>query len=137
MKASVVRGIFAAGVSMGLLMVLIPNSGENMHGYLPASLRSWVNWHDDLANCVAFFVVALFAFLLPARAPRDPKPVRLAVLLASVCAIEFVQHFIPGRVADLQDVCTGSSGIFAAWLLCTVCERPARHGALASPPASA
>ncbi|MFN9367527.1 MAG: hypothetical protein ACK6CT_01985, partial [Planctomycetia bacterium] len=42
---------------------------------------------------------------------------RLAVLLALVCVIEIVQIWISGRTSSLEDVCTGWSGIFAAWLL--------------------
>lgn len=41
----------------------------------------------------------------------------MAALMAMVCGIELVQIFILGRVADLNDVCTGWSGILAGWLL--------------------
>ena len=121
--------VFAAGLAVGLVMALTPNLHNAPHGFLPEFLRRWVNQNDDAANVTAFFLIASVGLRLPSRGMHSGHPVRAKALtflahpigrvvafLVLVSAIELAQIFIPGRVSDLQDVCTGWSGIFAAWL---------------------
>ena len=122
--------ILIALLAGGLFLALAPNRG-NLNHFMPDAVRKWVNDdHDEEENLIAFSVLGIFALCFGQRADRGTaaagspvlrllkgRAVRMAALMAMVCMIEFVQMFIPGRVADLNDVCTGWSGIFAAWLL--------------------
>ena len=136
MKPSVPALIFSAGLAAGLWLALTPNVRGEMHFFLPMELRHWVHEHDDFANIAAFLCLAIFGLCFQRNPQRggksaarpamfrllEKRAVRVAGLMALVCAIEIVQIFIPGRVADLQDVCTGWSGIFAAWLLSVILD---------------
>ena len=122
-------------------LTLMPNTGHARFRIVPLPLYRWLAApeHDWLVNIVAFGFLAAVVFL----AGRDPdahggsllsaifahRSARLAALLALVCAIELVQRWIPGRISALQDVCTGWSGIFAAWLLAVLLDgvRKIRH----------
>ncbi|MEO6739726.1 MAG: VanZ family protein [Chthoniobacteraceae bacterium] len=114
-----------------------------MNQILPKAVRVWINdGHDEEENLIAFFILGSFALFPSRRSGRaasgarpaavrwvDSRAVRMAALMALVCAIELVQLFIPGRISDLNDVCTGWSGIFAAWLLCLLLEERAKKQA--------
>ncbi len=130
MKAAMLKAIFVIGIIAAMAMALRPNRHGGIHNFVPASFRAWVNEHDDFQNIAAFFLIATVALLLPGVRNREGKSLpavvlrtlepplaRVAALMLFVCVIELVQRFIPGRVPDLQDVCTGWSGIFAAWLV--------------------
>ena len=133
MKNFLLKMIFLGGLALGLVMSLAPNRYHHFNMFLPAELRSWVNANDNAANLGAFFLLASVALRLPRLRVRDGSRLPAAVvrliesrlgavaaLMLLVCAIEFAQIFIPGRAADIQDVATGWSGIFAAWLLAEI-----------------
>lgn len=126
------RAVFAVTAIAIIYLTLMPNSGHSRFRIVPLPLYRWLAApeHDDVVNIAAFGFLATIVFLV-GRNPDSRgdgllaaifarRTVRLAGLLALVCGIEIVQKWIPGRTSSLQDVCTGWSGIFAAWLLCTV-----------------
>ena len=141
MKISIPTLIVLAGLAAGLALALVPNTHGALYAFLPAGLRRWVAEHDDPVNIIAFLTLSIFALCFqrePRRVRADTKRnavlrlfesrgVRAAALMALVCTIELVQFFIPGRVADLQDVCTGWSGIFAAWLIAVLLDARAER----------
>jgi len=127
-----------AGVAMLLLvgaaigyLALMPNVRGNMLGFLPQKVRRWIVEHDDLNNVVAFAVLGSVAFRIGRKeAARFAhgisgvlgrvfarRETRLAALMALVVVLELFQLVIPGRISGLRDVCTGWSGLFAAWLI--------------------
>jgi hypothetical protein len=93
------------------------------------------------ANILGFFTLSLFALCFQREPPRDAKDIRrlapsrifesrgmrVAGLMILASAMELVQIFIPGRVAELRDVCTGWSGIFAAWLIAVLLDARAKR----------
>lgn len=115
----------------GLVLALHPNTRGEVNHLLPADVVKWINnGHDEEENLFAFLILGTFALFSGRCSERDSggagskvvrllrsRPARMAALMGLVCAIELVQNFIPGRVADIDDVCSGWSGIFAAWLL--------------------
>ena len=132
MRSRIARAIFCTTFVAVLYLALMPNTGHARFKIVPEPLYRWLEapWHDDFGNIMAFAVLAAAAFLL-GRKPigRESTAIasaftrwfamrnaRLVCLLGMVCSIEIVQIWIPGRTAALQDVCTGWSGIFAAWL---------------------
>ena len=130
MKAALLKAVFVIGLVGALALALVPNRHGGIHNFVPASFRVWVNEHDDIQNIAAFFLIAAVALRLPGVREKggktlpavvlqtlEPPLARVAALMLLVCTIELTQRFIPGRVSDLQDVCTGWSGILAAWLL--------------------
>ena len=138
----IVRAFFRVTLCAVLYLALMPNNGHARFRIVPLPVYRWLEatWHDDLGNIVAFGFLACVTFLLGvppaerenggigaafARMFAGPTA-RLAGLLAMVCTIELLQRWIPGRTSSLQDVCTGWSGIFAAWLACNVFARPTR-----------
>ena len=140
MKTAFLKALFLGGLTAGLLMALLPNPHGDRHTLLPRSFRAWVHEHDDLENIAAFFLLTSVALRLPLTRGKsgttlpvvvlkilDQPLARVAALMLLVCAIEFAQFFIPGRVADLQDICTGWSGIFAAWLLAELLGESAQY----------
>jgi hypothetical protein len=141
-KPAFLKTLFVAGLATGLWMALVPNRHGALHNFLPETLRRWVSENDDPANIAGFFMLTLVGLRLP-RARENGRGrvasmvfrmlghplAKVGVLMLLVCAIELSQRFIPGRVGELQDVCTGWSGIFAAWLLSVL--RDARAAASA------
>ena len=136
--------MFFATLATVVYLALAPNSGHARFRLVSLPLYRWIAApeHDDFVNIVAFGILALATFLV-GRNPDDrgiagvgnilttlfaSRVSRLVALLAFVCMLEFLQRWIPGRTCELQDVCTGGSGVFAAWLLCVVLERPSRNG---------
>lgn len=124
-------------LACGLVLALRGNPRGEVHHFLPVAVRDWMNdGHDEEANLIAFSILGIIA-LVPHRGRTAAGPAvfrvlgsrafRMAALMALVCAIELVQMFIPGRVADLDDVCTGWSGIFAAWLLAVLLDARAER----------
>ena len=141
MKTAFVKALFIGGLAAGLLMALVPNIHGDRHSFLPRSFRAWVHEHDDLENIAAFFLLTTVALRLPVTARksgatfpgvmlqvRERPLARVAALMLLVCGIELAQWFIPGRVPELQDVCTGWSGIFAAWMLAVLMDVRAGPG---------
>lgn len=132
MKNAVWGLILLAMLAAALGLTLAPNNG-NLNYVLPDAVRKWVNNdHDEEANLIAFTVLGTVALSFARRPPsretwrRNPmvfllssRTFRVMVLLTLICLIELVQNFIPGRVSDLGDMCTGWSGIFTGWL-CSV-----------------
>ena len=132
------RALLAVTAIAIAYLTLIPNNGHARFRILPLPLYRWfaAPEHDGFVNIAAFGFLATVVFL----AGRNPgtrgsgllvtifasRTARLAALLALVCGIEILQRWIPGRTSSLQDVCTGWSGIFAAWLLCTVIDHAPR-----------
>jgi hypothetical protein len=108
-------------------LALVPNThGEFLH-FLPQKLRRWICEHDDFNNVVGFAVLGTVAFHIGTKRVASPgssvfrrafgrKEARLAALMGLVCVFELLQLVIPGRMSSLQDICTGWSGLFAAWL---------------------
>ena len=130
--------LLLAGTSLTIAyLALMPNSGHTRFWIVPLPVYRWVAApeHDGIVNVFAFGFFAAVVFLVE----RNPdasgtsllsaifatRLARLVGLLALVCAIELVQKWIPGRTSSLDDVCTGWSGIFAAWLLCVLRDAPA------------
>ena len=141
-RLRIVRTLFFLTLCAVLYLALMPNNGHARFRIVSLPVYRWLEaeWHDDLGNIVAFAVLACATFLLgahPADRENDgisaafarcfaSRTARLVGLLAMVCMFEILQRWIPGRTCSLRDVCTGWSGIFAAWLLCNVFERPKR-----------
>jgi len=135
-KVSVPVVAFAASLVAGFALALIPNLHGDLYGFVPSGLRHWIYAHDDAANISAFLVLSIFALCFRRESRRDAadtgriapariferRGMRVAGLMALVGAIEFAQIFIPGRVAELHDVCTGWSGIFAGWLIAVLLD---------------
>ncbi len=98
-------------------LTLMPNRGRSRFRVVPLPLYRWLAdpMHDWLMNIIAFGFLAAVVFV--AGENLGSRRIRLAGLLALVCAIEIAQLWIPGRTSSLDDVCTGWSGIFAAWLV--------------------
>lgn len=128
------RVLLAGTVTAIAYLTLVPNTGHTRFRIVPLPLYRWLAGpeHDWLVNIIAFGFLALVVFLVDKNADsRRGRPaailahrgIRLAALLALVCVIETVQIWIPGRTSSLDDVCTGWSGIFAAWLLCVLDEK--------------
>ena len=135
MKPVLLKRISIACILAVLGFALLPNQSGPRFAFMPVPFRIWVNANDDLENIVAFFVLALATLRLPGPRAKRVASMRSAIvrslatpiaraggLMLLVCAIEFTQWFIPGRVSDLQDVCTGWSGIFAAWLVSSLLD---------------
>jgi hypothetical protein len=111
-------------------LALIPNDRGELLSFLPGKIRRWLCEHDDFNNIVAFGVLGSIVFRIRSRGARSPRrgtfrvfervlsssEARLVLLMALVFLLELVQLVIPGRICDLQDVCSGWSGLFAAWL---------------------
>jgi hypothetical protein len=133
LRRRVIRAVFFVTVCAVLYLALMPNNGHSRFRIVPLPMYRWLEAtrHDDLGNIVAFGFLALITFLVHADPAGRKNPAgtdffasrfagrtaRLAGLLAMVCVFESLQRWIPGRTSSLQDVCTGWSGIFAAWLL--------------------
>ena len=140
------KAFFLLTLSAVLYFALMPYHGHTKILIVPLPVFRWIAEHDDFDNIMAFAVLAMATFLL-GRPPAARKGgigaafarrfasrmARLAGLLAMVCVFEILQIWIPGRNSALRDVCTGWSGIFAAWLLCEL--RDARQKK-SGPPAS-
>ncbi len=123
-------------------LALMPNSGHTRFWIVPLPVYRWLAApeHDGIVNVFAFGFFAAVVFLVE----RDPdasgtsllsaifatRLARLVGLLALVCVIETVQIWIPGRTSSLDDVCTGWSGIFAAWLLWVLLNARAKSGGM-------
>lgn len=115
-------------------LALVPNARGEFLGFLPQKLRRWICEHDDFNNVAGFAVLGLIAFRIGGSGITERgagvaamfrrifahRSARLAALMNLVCAFELLQLIIPGRMSSLQDVCTGWSGLFAAWLLTVV-----------------
>ncbi len=116
--------IFVAALALALFFALRPAPhGERLRG-LPEPVAKWLNQHDNLSNFAAFFILAGLAFRLRSFSPSQKSAPWfqrhrrvLGFFLLLVLAIEFAQHWIPGRQSDWHDVATGWSGILAAWIL--------------------
>jgi hypothetical protein len=143
MKTVFWKALFLGGLVTGLWMALVPNRHGALNNFMPDLLRRWVNEHDDEANMAAFFLLTVVALRLPVAARKSGttlpavilhvqrRPLaRVAALMLLVCSIEIAQRFIPGRVGELQDVCTGWSGIFAAWMLSVLMDVRAAKSAI-------
>ncbi len=130
MKLRILEILCLAMLAAGLTLALTPHHG-NLNNFMPDGIRKWVNNdHDEEENVIAFFLVSSCA-LCPAREMSrgsgdrvftlrrlwGTRAFRMALLMILVCVIELVQMFIPGRVPDLHDVCTGWSGVFSGALL--------------------
>ena len=141
-----VRAIFFLTLCAVLYLALMPNYGQARFRIVSLPLYRWIADHDNLDNIVAFAVLATATFLL-GRHPVDrenagisavlerwfaSRMARLAALLAMVCIFEILQRWIPGRISSLQDVCTGWSGIFAAWLLSVLLDARTKNSELAA-----
>ena len=141
MKPSFSDLLCIAMLAGGLVLALRPNPRGEVNHILPVAVRNWINdGHDEAANLIAFSILGIFA-LCPKRKFRREDPAeksslirllnsraaRVVALMTLVCAIEFAQLFIPGRVSDLNDICTGWSGIFSAWLLSVLLDARAEN----------
>lgn len=128
-----------------LYLALMPNYGRSRFLIVPMPVYRWICEHDDFDNITAFAVLASFAFLV-GKNPRAreyaattgafarifaSRSARLTGLLAMVCVLELLQKWIPGRVSSMRDVCTGWSGIFAAWLISVLLDARAENSAAA------
>jgi hypothetical protein len=116
-------------------LALVPNARGEFLGFLPQKLRRWICEHDDFNNVTGFAVLGLVVFRVGSRGLTDRgtgvvaifrrifayRIARLAALMVLVCVFELSQFVIPGRMSSLQDVCTGWSGLFAAWLVSEIC----------------
>ena len=127
----------------GLVLAMQPNTRGEVNHLLPAAMVKWINDdHDEEENLLAFSILGIFALCfgrhsesgtagagsVAARWFRS-RAARMAALMVLVCVIELVQNCIPGRVADMDDVCTGWSGIFAAWLLSVLLDARVKNSA--------
>jgi hypothetical protein len=125
------RGILLVVLAAIAYLALVPNREGQFLPFLPQKIRRWICEHDDFNNVVAFAILGLVAFRIGRKGNASPdagilrrvfarREARLASLMALVCLLELAQLVIPGRMSGLRDVCTGWSGLFAAWLLASV-----------------
>ncbi len=126
--AVLLKVCFFGALAAGLFLALFPRYRCIFHDIWPKPVRTWLNESDDAVNVIAFFVLASIGLRMQRLMAEGKRPrSRVTALMASpaamvaglmllVCGIEFVQIFVPERVGDIQDVCTGWSGIFSAWL---------------------
>ena len=133
-KQTVGRVVFAVMALSMAYLTLVPNNGRVRFRIVPLPLYRWLAApeHDWLVNIIAFGFLAAVVFLVGGNSGTrngdlfpeifGRRGVRLVVLLMLVCGIETAQIWIPGRTSSLEDVCTGWSGIFAAWLLSLLLE---------------
>ena len=144
LRRRIFRTIFFLTLCAVLYLALMPNSGRARFKIVPEPMYRWLEatWHDDFGNIVAFGFLAFVTFLIgkPAAASENAgivaafhrwfadRNVRLACLLAGVVTIEILQIWIPGRTSSLRDVCSGWSGIFAAWLLAELLDVRVKNG---------
>ena len=132
--------IFAVTAVAMAYLTLMPNDGRSRFRIVPLPLYRWLAGpeHDWLVNIIAFGFLAVVVFLVGKNSGARGgsmfaaifarRGARLAALLALVCAIEIAQIWIPGRTSSLEDVCSGWSGIFAAWLLAVLRDARAENG---------
>ncbi len=128
------RALLAITTIVIAYLALMPNYGQVRFRIVPLPLYRWLAApeHDWFVNIVAFGFFAAVVFLFGSDPERPTgnllsailahRIARLVALLALVCAIEILQKWIPGRISSMEDVCTGWSGIFGAWLLCTLID---------------
>lgn len=143
----IVRTFFLLTLCTVFYLTLMPYYGRARFRIVSLPVYRWIAAHDNFDNIVAFAVLATAAFLL-GRHPGDrgnggigaafarrfaSRTARLAGLLAMVCMFEILQIWIPGRTSALLDVCTGWSGIFAAWLLCELRDARGKNSGPAAP----
>jgi len=142
-RERIIRAVFIIILFAVLYLALMPNNGHARFRIVPLPIYRWLEapWHDDFGNIVAFAVLSTAAFLLGRNSGGREnagitgalvwwfasRNARLTGLLATVCIIEILQKWIPGRVSSLQDVCTGWSGIFAAWLLSVLLDARSKN----------
>ncbi len=127
--AVLLKVCFFGALAAGLFLALFPRYRCVFHESWPKPIRTWLNESDDAVNVIAFFVLASIGLRMQRLVAAGKRcrtgtaallvnpAVMVGALMLLVCAIEFVQVFIPERVGDLQDICTGWSGIFSAWLV--------------------
>lgn len=138
MKPSLSDWLCIALLAGGMVLALRANPRGELNHILPVALRNWINEdHDEAENLIAFSILGVFALSLSRRAPStaaspvihllQSRAARMVALMSLVCGIELVQFFILGRMPDMKDVCTGWSGIFAAWLLGVLRDARAEH----------
>ena len=120
-------------------LALMPNRGRERFRIVPLPLYRWLVGpaQDWFVNIIAFGFFAAVVFIMGGNSGARSgslftaifarRGARLASLLALVCAIEIAQIWIPGRTSSLEDVCSGWSGIFAAWLLAALLDAPAEN----------
>jgi hypothetical protein len=126
-----VPSLLVAALAAVMYFGLVPNRRQEMFGILPLALGRQIGLHDDFNNWAAFTVLGILALRLgrdsaDRRSPAQwspSRPLRMAMLIGLVCAIEAAQIWIPGRYSSLRDVATGSSGVVTAWVLCALVER--------------
>jgi VanZ family protein len=112
--------VYAAVVFYGSLFPFVGwrATHEGLLDFLAQVPDFHVNRADSLSNVLAYVPFGLFLV----RALNRPGPLA-SVLLATLggtalsFAMEFLQQFVPGRVASLQDLMTNSIGSFAGALI--------------------
>jgi len=111
-------------------LALVPNDRGQFLPFLPTKIRRWICEHADFNNVTAFFVLGLIVFRMRAGSMAGAAGrifthwgSRMAALMTLVCLFEILQFLIPGRMSGLRDVCTGWSGVFAAWLIFQIWDR--------------
>ena len=123
-KSTALTLLFAAALALALFFALRPAPhGDRLRG-LPEPIATWLNRHDNLSNFAAFLILSGLGFRQRSSSrPQESAPWFhhhrrvLGFFLLLVLLIEFLQHWIPGRVSDWHDVATGWSGILTAWTL--------------------
>jgi VanZ family protein len=116
--------VFCLGLAGLLFFSLRPahgNSGRTKG--LPKVLATWINAHDNVSNFLAYAGMSTLAILLVklSSKPGDKKSglaMETKVIISFallVSAIEIIQIWIPGRVADFNDVLTAWAGLLAGW----------------------
>ena len=134
--------LLLAGTTLTIAyLALMPSSGHARFWIVPLPIYRWLAApeHDGIVNVFAFGFFAAVVFLVEWN-PDAPdtsllsaifatRLARLVALLSIVCGIELVQKWIPGRTSSMEDVCTGWSGIFAAWLLSELVDGRAKESA--------
>jgi hypothetical protein len=140
-RRRIAQGIVFPLLCAVLYLALKPNYDGGGLPFVPRPIHRWISEHDDFDNIVVFAVFA-FVTLLARTHPSGAdnasvsgafarlfasQGARLVGLLSMVCLFETLQKWIPGRVSSLRDVCTGWSGIFAAWLLTELLDARAKN----------
>lgn len=112
--------LYAAIVLYGSLFPFVGwrAGGEGLLAFLAQTPDFHANRADSLSNVLAYVPLGLFLV----RALERPGPL-VSVLLATLggaalsFTMEFLQQFLPGRVASLQDLMMNSLGSFAGALI--------------------
>lgn len=81
--------------------------------FSPQSIPTQIPNSDKIGHIVTFFVLGLLFF----KASKLPRRYQILLLAAYGIAVECIQHFIPYRSGDINDVIADATGILLFYAL--------------------